>query len=117
MNPRMTDEENKKLITGYFDMIEKGLLCARAFMREGQPIDPARITSMDSKVINLAFNEIAKYADAGRKLRWPDPAAMAAEAAKQNATKQDGALQKLIKRASKPTPIRASKTNNARAAG
>ena len=117
MSSHLSNEQQIKLIKGHFDMIEKALACARAFMGDGRAKDPAAVTSMDSKVINLAFNEIAKYADAGQKLHWPDLAAMAAEAAKQNAAKKDAALQKLIKRASKPTPIRASKTNNARAAG
>lgn len=92
----MSDETHKKSIVGYCEAIEFTVQFARRHMQAGTNGNPAEI--------RRAFKDIAVFAQLAQNWSWPDPSAKAAQAAK-----QDAALQKLIKRASKPTPIRANK--------
>jgi hypothetical protein len=97
MSRIITDQESRELIASFCDTIELAMKTARSHMKGSASSRP--------EVVDLMFAFIKSQAERAQKFNWPDPAARLAEAAH-----QDAALQKLIKRASKSTPIRAAST-------
>ena len=79
----------------YFNQIEIAVQTARIHMEAGAGGRPETVDGM--------FELIIKLAERGQQFKWPDPAKRVL------AAQQDPALQKLLKRASKPTPIRAGR--------
>jgi hypothetical protein len=102
MNRTVTDQEHQTIISVYFDQIENAVKTARIHMAGGAGGRP--------EVVDFMFEFIIKLASRGQQFKWPDPAKLAL------AAQQDPALQKLLKRASKPTPIRATAGDGARRA-
>lgn len=96
MNRIVTDQEHQLIIATYFDQIENAVKTARIHMAAGAGGRP--------EIVDYMFEFIGSLAERGQKFKWPDPAKLAM------AAQQDPALQKLLKRASKPTPIRAGRT-------
>lgn len=94
MSRIISDQEHKEAIIGYYDLIELMIKTARSHMTGGPGCRP--------ELVDYMFEGIGSQVRSAKNYQWPNPAARAAEAAK-----KDPALQKLIKRASKPTPIRA----------
>ena len=90
----ISDQEQKEVIIGYCNTLEFAIKTARSNMTSGVGCNP--------KIVDMMFVFIANYARSAQSFKWPDPAARAAQAAR-----ADPALQKLIKRASNPTPIQA----------
>ena len=103
MNSRITDEGSKAIIEGLYTLIESALKCGRTHMKGSATCRPETVDSM--------LRLIQSVAARGQEWKWPDPAARLADAAG-----KDAALQKLIKRASKPTPIRARQAKQGGAA-
>jgi hypothetical protein len=100
MSRVISDEQSKKIIVGFYELIEVAIKAARANMSGVAGCQPARVNEM------LAL--IQRQAERAQEYKWPDPAARLAQAASQNV-----ALQKLLKRASKSTPIRATASHRA----
>ena len=90
----ITDKESRAHIKSHYDLIESAIKTARMHMAD----EPG----CRSDVVNFMFEFIGSLAKFGQQFKWPDPAKLAL------AAHQDAALQKLLKRASKPTPIRAT---------
>jgi len=103
MSRTLTDQDNRELIASFFNTIESAVKTARCHMKDGAGSRP--------EVVNLMLAFIQHQAERAQEFKWPNPAARRAEAAR-----QDAALQKLLKRASKPTPIRATTGKGARRA-
>lgn len=101
MSRIITDQENREVIASFFDTIETAIKTARSHMKDGASSRP--------EIVDLMFKFIKSQAERAQEFKWPDPAARLPQAAR-----QDAALQKLIKRASKPTPIRAAATRTRR---
>jgi len=97
MSRIVTDQENREVIASFFNTIESAVRTARCHMKDGAGSRP--------EVVDFMFAFIQSQAERAQEFKWPDPAARLAQAAH-----QDAALQKLLKRASKPTPIRARRT-------
>ena len=91
---KVTDHEHQLIITTYFDQIDNAVRAARTQMALGAGGHP--------EVVGHMFELIGQLAKRGQQFRWPDPAKLALTAS------QDPAVQKLLKRASKSTPIRAA---------
>ncbi len=94
MSRDTTDEDCKVIIASLYTLIENALKAGRSHMEGRAGCRPEIVDSMLAIVKSVAAR--------GQEYKWPDPAARLAEAAG-----KDVVLQKLIKRASKPTPIRA----------
>ena len=103
MSRIVTDQENQEVIASFFNTIETAIKTARCHMKGGASSRP--------EIVDLMFEFIKSQAERAQEFKWPDPAARLADAAR-----QDSALQKLIKRASKRTPIRATAGYGARRA-
>ena len=88
------DQDHQLIIATYFNQIESAIKTARIHMAAGAGGRP--------EIVDYMFKFIGQLAGRGQQLKWPDPAKLA------RAASQDAVLQKLLKRASKPTPIRAS---------
>lgn len=95
MSRIISDAEQKEAISSLYNLIGLALKCGQTHIAAGANGRPEIIDSM--------FDLIRSQTERAKQYRWPDPAARLAEAAGKNV-----ALQKLIKRASKPTPIRAA---------
>ncbi|MDB5745096.1 MAG: hypothetical protein JWR68_3411 [Polaromonas sp.] len=85
MNRVATDQDHRKIISGYLGLIEHALAIARTHMAGGAGSRPEMVDCM------VGF--IKRQAERTQEFKWPDPAARLAEAAK-----HDLALQKLLKR-------------------
>lgn len=94
MNRGMTDEECRAIIGSFYTLIENALKTGRAHMDGRASCRPELVDGMLGLIKSVAAR--------GQEFKWPDPGARLAEAAG-----KDAALQKLIRRASKKTPIRA----------
>ena len=93
MNHTVTDDDRRLFITTYYDQIENAAKTARIHMAAG--------TGGRPEIVDYMFKFIGQLAEHGQQFKWPDPAKLALTA------RQDPALQKLLMRASKSTPIRA----------
>ena len=102
MNRTVTDQDRQLFIATYFNQIEDAIKTARIHMAAGAGGRP--------EIVDYMFEFIGQLAQHGQQFKWPDPAKLA------QAASQDAALQKLIKRASKSTPIRAAAGRGARLA-
>jgi hypothetical protein len=100
----MSEQAQKELMEGYFKTMELALERLRPCLHEGGV--------MGKTGVRMLLDLIEHQAQEGLKLQWPD----AATPTIAQAEKQDRAVQKLIARASKPTPIRASKSTSSRGA-
>ena len=96
MNTTVTDQDRQLFIGTYFNQIENAVKTARVHMAAGAGGRP--------EIVDYMFEFIGQLAEHGQQFKWPDPAKLA------QAAQQDPALQELLKRAFKPTPIRASRT-------
>ena len=94
MSRIISDQEHKQAIIGCYDLIELMIKAARSHMTGGPGCRP--------ELVDFMLEGIGRQVQRAGNYQWPNPAARAAEAAK-----KDQALQKMLKRASKPTPIRA----------
>ena len=103
MSHIITDQEHREIIASYFNLIESSIKTARIHMAGGAGGRP--------EIVDYMFEFIGSLAEHGQEFKWPDPSAKLAQAAR-----QDPALQKLIKRASKSTPIRARQVKQGGAA-
>ena len=100
MNHTVTDQERQLFIATYFNQIENAVKTARIHMAAGgRP-----------EIVDYMFKFIGQLAEHGQQFKWPDPAKLALTA------RQDPALQKLLMRASQPTPIRARQAKQGGAA-
>ena len=100
MNHTVTDQERQLFIATYFNQIENAVKTARIHMAAGgRP-----------EIVDYMFKFIGQLAEHGQQFKWPDPAKLALTA------RQDLALQKLLMRASQPTPIRARQAKQGGAA-
>jgi hypothetical protein len=99
MNRTITDQEHQLIIATYFNQIENAIKTARIHMTAGADGRP--------EIVDYMFEFIGQLAKHGQQFKWPDPAKVAHDA------RQDAALQQLLKRASKPTPIRATGSKGA----
>ena len=99
---KVTDYEHQLIITTYFDQIDNALRTARTQMALGAGGRP--------EVVDHMFELIGQLAKRGQQFKWPDPAKLAITA------KQDPAVLKLLKRASRSTPIRAAAGKTAKVA-
>ena len=102
MSRAITDQDRQLFIATYLDLIEHAIETARSHMAGeagGRP-----------EIVDYMFEFIGQLAERGQQFKWPDPAKLA------QAASQDAALQKLLKRASKSTPIRAIAGDRARLA-
>ena len=99
---KVTDYEHQLIITTYFDQIDNAVRAARTQMALGAGGRP--------EVVDHMFELIGQLAKRGQQFRWPDPAKLALTA------RQDPAVQKLLKRTSKSTPIRAAAGKTAKVA-
>jgi len=97
MSRHITDDDRRLFIRTYFNMIDDAVKTARIHMGDEQGRRP--------EIVDFMFGHIEHLAKFGQRFTWPDPAKLA------QAAQQDPALQKLLKRASKPTPIRASRAD------
>ena len=102
MNTTVTDQERQLFIATYFNQIESAIKTARIHMAAGASGRP--------EIVDYMFEFIGQLAERGQQFKWPDPAKLAL------AARQDLALQKLLVRASKPTPIRARQAKQGGAA-
>ena len=102
MNRTVTDQERQLFIATYFNQIESAIKTARIHMAAGAGGRP--------EIVDYMFEFIGQLAERGQQFKWPDPAKLA------QAASQDAALQKLLKRAFKSTPIRAAAGDGARRA-
>ena len=102
MNHAVTDQERREIITCYFNQIENAVKTARIHMAAGAGGRP--------EIVDYMFKFIIQLAEHGQQFKWPDPAKLALTA------RQDPALQKLLMRASKSTPIRARQVKQGGAA-
>ena len=94
MSRIITDQESQEVIASFCDTIEAAMKTARSNMKGGVISRP--------EIVGLMFRFIKSHAERAQEFKWPDPAVRLAQAGQ-----QDAALQKLIKRVSKSTPIRA----------
>jgi hypothetical protein len=92
----MNDHERKIIIEQGLKAIEKSIRTVHILIDEGL------ITHHES--IKLTLEAMTRQASKTVLLGWPDSEVKWAQATQ--AAKQDQTLQKLIRRASKPTPIR-----------
>jgi hypothetical protein len=90
-----TEKESRASIESHYDLIESAIKTARMHMADEPGCRP--------DVVNFMFEFIGSLAMFGQQFKWPDPAKLA------QAAQQDRALQQLLKRAAKPTPIRAGR--------
>ena len=88
------DQDHQLIIATYFNQIESAIKTARIHMAAGAGGRP--------EIVDYMFKFIVQLAQHGQQFKWPHPAKLA------QAASQDAALQKLLKRASRPTPIRAA---------
>ena len=96
----VTDQDRQLFIATYFNQIETAVKTARIHMAAGgRP-----------EIVDYMFKFIGQLAEHGQQFKWPDPAKLALTA------RQDPALQKLLMRASQPTPIRARQAKQGGAA-
>ena len=102
MNRTVTDQDRQLFIATYFNQIENAIKTARIHM--------AADASSCPEIVNYMFEFMGQLAGRGQQFKWPDPAKLALAAS------QDATLKKLIKRASKSTPIRAAVGRGARLA-
>ena len=102
MNRTVTDQDRQLFIATYFNQIEDAIKTARIHMAAGAGGRP--------EIVDFMFEFIGQLAQHGQQFKWPDPAKLALTA------RQDPALQKLLMRASKPTPIRARQAKQGGAA-
>lgn len=102
MNRAVADQEHQLIISTYFDQIENAVKTARIHM--------AGEASGRPEMVSYMFELIGHLAGRGQKFKWPDPAKLA------QAASQDLALQKLLNRASRSTPIRVAAVDGARRA-
>jgi hypothetical protein len=100
MSRNITDQERREIVSSHYNMIESALKTARTHM--------AGEAGGRCEVVNGMLEFIAHLAVQGQKTKWPDPAKLVQDA------RQDAALQQLLKRASKSTPIRAAAGNRAK---
>ena len=96
MNTIMTDEEHKAMVTSYYKTIRMAL--------DAVDNDIKKDDSETPRYLRIMGELIERFAKGAQEVGWPDPVARAALAAK-----QDAGLQKLLTRAMKPTPVRATK--------
>jgi hypothetical protein len=102
MSRTATDEQSREVIVGALNAIDAAVDAARSHMAGGSGCRPEIVDTM-----LVIIESLAKRTQA---YKWPDPSAKLAQAAS-----EDVALQKLIKRASQKTPVRASRTTKGRA--
>jgi len=102
MSRIVTDQERQLFIATYFNQIENAVKTARMHMDAGAAGRP--------EIVDYMFKFIGQLAEHGQQFKWPDPSKLALTA------RQDPALQKLLMRASKPTPIRARQAKQGGAA-
>lgn len=93
MTQQLTDDDRRLIIKTYYDQVENAVKTARIHMAGGAGSRP--------EIVDYMFEFIGQLAKHGHQFQWPDPAKLAQDA------RQDPALQKLLKRASQKTPIRA----------
>ena len=93
MSQHITDDDRRLFIRTYFNMIDDAVKTARVHMGDEPGCRP--------DIVDFMFEHIGHLTKFGQGFNWPDPAKLAQDA------RQDPALQKLIQRASKKTPIRA----------
>ena len=100
MSRTVADQERQLFIATYFNQIETAVKTARIHMAAGgRP-----------EIVDYMFKFIVQLAEHGQQFQWPDPAKLVLTA------RQDPALQKLLVRASRPTPIRARQAKQGGAA-
>ena len=102
MTNQTTDQERQLFIATYFNQIENAVKTARIHMAAGAGGRP--------EIVDYMFKFIGQLAEHGQQFKWPDPAKLVLTA------RQDPALQKLLMRESKPTPIRARQAKQGGAA-
>ena len=91
----MANRGDKETILGAYETIEKVIIAGRSHMHGGTGCRPNIVTAM--------LGVIAGIAGQAKDLQWPDP-----EAEKAASAKRDRTLQKVIKKCSRKTPIRAA---------
>jgi len=102
MSRIVTDDDRRLFISTYFNLIDDAVKTARSHMGDEPGVRP--------EMVDFMLEHIERLAKFAQRFTWPDSAKLAL------AAQQDLALQKLIKRASRPTPIRASAGKGARLA-
>ena len=99
---RDADHGHQLIITTYFDQIDNALKSARTQIAPGAGGRP--------EVVDHMFEPIGQLAKRDQPFRWPDPVKLALTA------RHDPAVQKLLKRASRSTPIRVAAGKTAKVA-